>query len=696
MDETRLSNSQILQEITAARSISIMYGDEELPGAVFVRGMQELYQNLFKADSVINTHVSTVIDLMARAPPAPSVHMSTQILDVAPLADLVEMFHMSSATDRRDKVYALLGLQSNRLANGTLVPDYEKTWASVFKELIEHVLGSHTISKTWEDSERAVLTGSGCTIGYVASVERHVIEVKSKDTSFSILWDLQAPLKQVKENDIVCLLEGSTHPTVIRPCGDHFDVIIVSLSSIPRIKYQSQTPGPKPAPGLVSSLIQAWFSDREVAPRHNFLLVWDWERLTHHTRKDHYRLISRFDRAERGPSPNVPNCDTPWLRRLNIRRVLDDVQLNNKEKWESSSDLPYCADGESTTGLHRIYLIVSFFERYTSYTWLRSYAMDLRHMIQSLRGSHQMYTPSFLVPHHPSEMITGVGAMVYDWAYRPRKNAGILGLVELEDQVFSDVRNHEDARTSLTYPWLWDFNETAHEDLLCRIFPRYRQASQDPLHGESVTSNGVLFNGRYIMKLVSKQEGLDSKLAQSMWQDFDALSSRFLVRSAPNSDAAALDMLFGHQQALILAALSEACGGQNLANANVMKTLKYLRLEGRGLVVLAFVFGELWHNTAVVCQIFARVFVPAERGSHGGTRPAFKYLKAFLDYQGRNIIAHLTRLDVASETIMRDDPIFNALWEQMYKGSNKQVLDLQTISERVEARDRVRKWFMEF
>jgi hypothetical protein len=271
IDETPLSDLQILQEITAERSLSISYGDEELPGAVFVRGMQELYQNLFEADSAFSTHVFTVINLLARAPPTPSVHMSTQVLDIAPLADLVEMFHMSSATDRGDKVYALLGLRSDRLAKDVLVPTYEKPWAHVSKELTEHVLGSRTISTTWEDIECAVLAATGCTIGYVAFVERDMIEIKSKDTSFLIRWDIQAPSKQVKENDVVCLLEGSTHPTIIRPCGDHFDVINVSLSSIPRIKYQSQTPGPKPAPMLVSSLIQAWFADREVALRTTFL-----------------------------------------------------------------------------------------------------------------------------------------------------------------------------------------------------------------------------------------------------------------------------------------------------------------------------------------------------------------------------------------------------------------------------------------
>jgi hypothetical protein len=223
--------------------------------------------------------------------------------------------------------------------------------------------------------------------------------------------------------------------------------------------------------------------------------------LTHHTRKGHYKLISRFDKVERRPTPDVPDCDTPWLRRLNIRRVLDDVQLN-KEKWESSSDLPACADVESAKSLYRLFLIVSFFERYTSYTWLRSYAMDLRHMIRSLCASNQMYTPSYQVPPRASENLRGVDAMIYDWAYRPRKNAGILCLMELEDQMFSDVRNRENARTSPTCPWLWDFNETAHGGLLCRIFPRYRQASQDPLHGDSVPSNGVLSNGRYIMKLV--------------------------------------------------------------------------------------------------------------------------------------------------------------------------------------------------
>ncbi|KAF2822351.1 HET-domain-containing protein, partial [Ophiobolus disseminans] len=170
----------VLQEIAAARSFSIMSGEEEIFGTTFVRGIQQLLPKVFESDPSLHTYITVTIELMALAPPSAYKH-EPPALDIAPLGDLIEMFHTYGATDQRDKIYALLGLTSDHRLTHSLQPNYEKSWAKVLNELIEHLLGKHVESLTWDDKDSAVITASGCTVGYVLSVSEGMIQIESKD-----------------------------------------------------------------------------------------------------------------------------------------------------------------------------------------------------------------------------------------------------------------------------------------------------------------------------------------------------------------------------------------------------------------------------------------------------------------------------------------------------------------------------------
>jgi hypothetical protein len=53
-------------------------------------------------------------------------------LAIRPLGELLDMFYTYEATERHDKVYALLGMSSDTLNAADLLPDYKVLWKEVF------------------------------------------------------------------------------------------------------------------------------------------------------------------------------------------------------------------------------------------------------------------------------------------------------------------------------------------------------------------------------------------------------------------------------------------------------------------------------------------------------------------------------------------------------------------------------------
>jgi hypothetical protein len=84
------------------------------------------------------------------------------------------MFHTHTATDIRDKVYALLDMSSNNPGGVGLRPDYEVSWKELFWKLINFVLGKDVSMEipddSDDDSQRAVIKSKGYILGQVSLV----------------------------------------------------------------------------------------------------------------------------------------------------------------------------------------------------------------------------------------------------------------------------------------------------------------------------------------------------------------------------------------------------------------------------------------------------------------------------------------------------------------------------------------------
>ncbi|KAM3447700.1 hypothetical protein MY3296_008449 [Beauveria thailandica] len=252
----------VLQEVAAARQVLIMCDDCVIDGYAFCTGLQAL--NMTFEDTCLR-------------PKQLNGFSAPFSLNICALAELVDMFHNRKATDKRDKVYALLGMSSD--APTALLPDYKITWEDCFRRLIRHLAGEHVSIGTWEDREIAIIKSKAHVLGKVSSLS----STDAWDTSQSVdvvlysksefyftgvshsRWTLQAATNPIQIGDIICLLEGAARPTIVRPAGDY--CVIIAIAVCPKIAEPSNGK-PLDWPG---------FLKRIKTFHHDLVLIWDWE-----------------------------------------------------------------------------------------------------------------------------------------------------------------------------------------------------------------------------------------------------------------------------------------------------------------------------------------------------------------------------------------------------------------------------------
>ncbi|KAF7541472.1 hypothetical protein G7054_g545 [Neopestalotiopsis clavispora] len=192
-------------------------------------------------------------------------------LGIRPLADLIGMFHTRQATDRRDKVYALLGMRSDLSGVSDLMPDYNLSWRELFRKLVKALLSHRTNVTTWESQNIAVIQSSGYVLGHVHLVyhasDREIMEVRTPWAMFGRRRGISLPIEStsapVLDGDIICLLDGAAKPTIIRLCGNQSVIVRISVDLMGNtINYHES------------------IQDDEMVPRlpRSFFLIWDWER----------------------------------------------------------------------------------------------------------------------------------------------------------------------------------------------------------------------------------------------------------------------------------------------------------------------------------------------------------------------------------------------------------------------------------
>jgi hypothetical protein len=276
-----------VQEAALARRILMMCGFAKINGYTFCSGITNL-QLSYEDHSVLQGLVRPLIYLMRGAIFWPTYGMGSS--GALSLGELVDMYHTRKATERHDKVYALLSMSSDDHNLAGLSPDYTVPWKTLFKRLIKFILSKEVSVETWDNKEIAVIESKGCVLGHVSSVEadsarsdRQHVKVIIYDTAdplryssgYYIKWTLQASAQHIRQDDLVCLLQGTSKPIIIRACMDHFSLIMTAVTPRQCVRIIQDAHShdghvePKDSPRALSSIKN--FS-------RGFILVWDWEK----------------------------------------------------------------------------------------------------------------------------------------------------------------------------------------------------------------------------------------------------------------------------------------------------------------------------------------------------------------------------------------------------------------------------------
>ncbi|KAF5716656.1 hypothetical protein FGLOB1_2462 [Fusarium globosum] len=262
----------VLQEAAAARHILVKCGHTEIDGYAFCSGLRAQSQS----DPYTVFRSPSIAYLMRGAIFRPRYRGSREdwpdrfSLNIRPLGELVDIYHSRKATDRRDKVYALIGMSSDDPGAAGLSADYNTSWKELFQKLINYCLSPQLSVSTWDDMEVAVIGGKGCILGQVSANrtqhdEQHVgIAWKNPPEYVGIDWKegqssqfiFQASAKPDEVGDVVCLLQGATNATIIRSCNDMWTIIAITV------------------PLTIS--LRKWLASITAFP-YDLLLIWDWD-----------------------------------------------------------------------------------------------------------------------------------------------------------------------------------------------------------------------------------------------------------------------------------------------------------------------------------------------------------------------------------------------------------------------------------
>lgn len=227
----------------------------EITGSEFCRGLRSL-SDFPEVDKLLRRPIGPLLQLMAGSAlggqdeyreAAPQI-WSNLSLRLFPLAELLDKFHAHEATDRRDKIFALLGMSTDHAILSSIRPDYTKCWSSLFQALIAHILGPLVWIRTWDEQPQAVIYGSGVPLGMITRCNGRELVLSTRSpyvnkppgaVIYSATWHNPAYAKGIRPRDVVCLLDGAQRPMVIRSEKDYFKIIVISLPPPVEIRAKS-------------------------------------------------------------------------------------------------------------------------------------------------------------------------------------------------------------------------------------------------------------------------------------------------------------------------------------------------------------------------------------------------------------------------------------------------------------------------
>lgn len=142
---------QVLQEVAAAKHVLIMCGQHRVDGYALSAGYERLAQQ--GSEMTTNPRTGQLLPVLGLIRGATYRQLrlkskpAEKRLEIGNLAALVNMFRPSEASYPRDKIFALLNMQTDGPDYADLTPDYTIDWDLLFERLTRAFLGLENTSK---------------------------------------------------------------------------------------------------------------------------------------------------------------------------------------------------------------------------------------------------------------------------------------------------------------------------------------------------------------------------------------------------------------------------------------------------------------------------------------------------------------------------------------------------------------------
>ncbi|KAK5658228.1 hypothetical protein OQA88_2203 [Cercophora sp. LCS_1] len=297
----------VLQEVAAARHVILMHGSSTIDGHIFALGAKMFQAGARFSDSVelALSAADIMKNALFRTPKPSNGHSDRFTLNVKSLGQLLDIFRTREASDPRDKIFALLGMCRDDLRESGLMPDYDIRWDTLSSRAMAFLLGKAVRCFSDNSGRLTVLLGKGSILGEVFEATRidsenggsYTIGYRTKvfSNKREQVISTEAPVSPVLVGDLVCLLEGSDKPIIVRICWD-FLFIVKIKGDIYEFRH-----------------LASW-DQQPKRQLFDFLLVWDW-------RTPEYPETWEYDSIGAGPLGDHSGiteleCETGRVTRL--------------------------------------------------------------------------------------------------------------------------------------------------------------------------------------------------------------------------------------------------------------------------------------------------------------------------------------------------------------------------------------------
>lgn len=312
--------------MAAARHVLVMCGEAEIDGHAFCLGLDNV-EKLQQDPKFLVTNLMRDAVFRPRHVPWRTARLA---LDICPLGELIDMFHTHDATERVDKVYALLGMSNDDPLAAGLTVDYRISWSMLMQKLVSFIIGHQATVKTWHDKELALVRSRGCVLGVITRVELglkgqlHVqAYVDNKlgqggwQRALTKDWTVRTRAKAIQEGDFICLLEGAQVPSVLSLQDDF--LIVTAISIVP------------PDSLVFDERVMDWqWLAKGVDFNRNFLLFWDWGTTSNGLQlSNEYRSLMK-ETFDSDPASELQHAAWLWHTAL---------IMNDAGYWRKSKDL---------------------------------------------------------------------------------------------------------------------------------------------------------------------------------------------------------------------------------------------------------------------------------------------------------------------------------------------------------------------